>query len=168
MPVPVWATNQVLLASDVNNWFVPKVGVKTSSTNYTTTTFAADPDLQVTLAASAVYEIRCTLLYSAVAATDVGMDFQWYGPSAASVAFANWAAMVAGATAAANASNVISFIGDLHTVAGVGGTPVAATWTGTATTSVTAGAFGLQFREHTAANTVTAIAGSVLVATRIG
>ena len=166
MAPPVWSVGQVLAAADVNSWFIPKVGYKASSTNYTTTSFVADPDLQVSLAASAVYEMRVVLIYSSVSASDVGMVEGFYGPSGASIAWAGFNALFNGSTPPPGASTSILATGDLHTSAGAG-TIQGATFNGTVTMGGTAGTFGLQFKENTSGQTVTAVAGSVMTLTRI-
>jgi hypothetical protein len=76
MAVPVWATNQVLLAADVNSWFVPIVAYKTADTPRNTLTQTIDPDLQVSLPASATYQVTGSILYNcATAATGLAWSF---------------------------------------------------------------------------------------------
>lgn len=64
MAVPTWISGQVLTASDVNNWFVPIPAYKTGGTTRTTLSAAVDPDLQLPLSASAVYEITGGIGYN--------------------------------------------------------------------------------------------------------
>lgn len=64
MPPPTWTVGQVLASADVNSWFVPLVGIKTSDTSRSNTVAQTnDPDLTVTLAANATYEFRMWLNY---------------------------------------------------------------------------------------------------------
>jgi hypothetical protein len=111
--------------------------------------------------------MRLILIYSAVSASDVGMDYGFYGPSGASIAWTGLSAIVNGATPGPTASTNILTVAELHTPAGAG-VVQGATFNGTVTIGSTAGTFGIQFREHTASSTVTAVAGSVMCLTRIG
>jgi hypothetical protein len=89
MAVPVWATNQVLLASDVNTWFVPIAAYKSASLSRTSITLTVDPDLSISVAANSVYEIESFLNYQNVGGT-AAFDWQFNVPSGAG---GSWAAM---------------------------------------------------------------------------
>lgn len=65
MAVPTWSPGQVLVANDVNNWFVPLVGYSTADvTRANTTTAAASLDLTIPIAVSAFYRFECDLSYT--------------------------------------------------------------------------------------------------------
>jgi hypothetical protein len=66
MPVPpTWAVGQVLDSADFNTWAVGLRVIKTAGTSRTSnTTPTADPDLAVSLAASASYQIYLTVEYN--------------------------------------------------------------------------------------------------------
>lgn len=61
MAAPTWVSGQVLSASDVNTWFVDLAAYKTVATTRTTLTVTPDPDLQLTVAASAFYEVHAAV-----------------------------------------------------------------------------------------------------------
>lgn len=64
MAVKQWSVGDVLAAADMNAWTVPLASVKPSDTGRAnTTSVTADPDLRVTVAAGASYEIRCIVRY---------------------------------------------------------------------------------------------------------
>jgi hypothetical protein len=83
--VPVYVTGQVLAASDCNNWFLPLAAYKTGNTIRSTTGNAADPDLVIALAASAAYDVSCSVLYSTAAAG--GMTWGFTAPASPSGTF---------------------------------------------------------------------------------
>jgi len=75
MAIPTWSVGQVLAAADVNDWFVPVVAYKTSTTTRTsTTTLANDADLVIPVAASSYYKITGMLSYQAAA---TGVYLKW-------------------------------------------------------------------------------------------
>ena len=64
MALPTWVPAQVLTASDVDNYFIPLVGLKASDTSRASnTTQSNDPDLIVSVAANTAYEFRLWLNY---------------------------------------------------------------------------------------------------------
>jgi hypothetical protein len=63
LAIPVWTPGQVLASADVDAWFVPVPSYKTSLTSRTSTTLTADPDLTISVAANAVYEVRAMIGY---------------------------------------------------------------------------------------------------------
>ncbi|HEX8006590.1 MAG TPA: hypothetical protein VF482_09210 [Trebonia sp.] len=161
MPIPTWSVGQVLAASDVDNWFVPLAAYKTGNTTRSATSLASDPDLTLNVAASAVYDVRCYVLYSGAAAT--GMNFGFTAPAGVSGSY-----------------------GTLYNVSGTGTTGSAWVWSatpntagtpagnsliiieGTLITGVTAGVLAFQWASNTGGNNVTVINGSKLTARRVG
>jgi hypothetical protein len=83
MPIPVWVPGQVLAAADVNSWFVPQAVVKASNTGRTSTSILADPALTVTLAAGALYEVRCMIFYNGISGGGY-LSWNWTVPSGGS------------------------------------------------------------------------------------
>ena len=64
MPVKSWNVGDVLSAADMNAWTVPLAVIKPPDTQRNnTTTMTNDPDLQLSLAAGAVYDITAILQY---------------------------------------------------------------------------------------------------------
>lgn len=76
MAIPTWVPGEILVSSDVNTWFVPKVVIKPATTGRaSTTTLANDPDLVFALAASASYAISGVIFYDG--ATASASDIKW-------------------------------------------------------------------------------------------
>lgn len=158
MAPPVWSVGQVLAASDVNTWFVPLAGYKTSSTVRSTLALATDPDLQVTLAANAVYEVRAAIGYAAASGN---LSFTWTAPPGIGGNYVGTFS-VAGTTAA-----------DLYSW---GGTQAAATSGGNQgiliegmiSTGGSGGTLGLQWASGSGPASLTVSTGSKLALRRIG
>jgi hypothetical protein len=110
MPIPTYSVGQVVGASDVNLWFLPRFAYKTADTSRaSTTTLVNDPHLVLPVDATAVYQMNCCLDYSAGTVGDINVTFtapsgatldwngsgytvsdnpQWNGGNAATVAVA--------------------------------------------------------------------------------
>jgi hypothetical protein len=83
MAAPVFATNDVPTAAQVNDWFV-NVNFARKSTQEdlaSSTTLQNDDQLFVTVAASAVYRVTANLIYRAQTAGDIKIG--WTAPGAA-------------------------------------------------------------------------------------
>jgi hypothetical protein len=156
MAVPVWVTGQVVSASDVNQWFTPLGAYKTAITTRNTLTKSIDPDLQITLAASTIYQITAGIIYSSANA----MDFTFTVPASStggySAAF-NQAGIGAGgfsfvwtATPSAAAIQTAIVIQGMIQTAGSGGT------------------FGISWASSVGPVNCTVGVGSVLSAQRLG
>ena len=161
MAIPVWSVGQVLSASDVNNWLAPTgAAYKTAPLVRSTNSLSIDPDLQLTLAASSVYEVHCAINYSVAAG---GFQVGWTTP--ASVTGALSAAFVLGGTGAGTFGYtwVTTFQGGNQTSPN-GGFVIM----GMLTTAGSGGTFGLNWANGTGANSTTIGGGSMLSAQRIG
>jgi hypothetical protein len=161
MPIPTWSVGQVLPAADVNSWFVPLAAYKVGNTNRSTTPVTADPDLQLTVAANATYDMTAVIVYSAVTG-GTGLNWVFAVPASASGWFGGML----------NVSGVgFSDIGNQWTTGEVAGTPAATVQSifisGTLITAGTAGTFSFNWGSNTGGNTVTVQTGSKLVAQRI-
>lgn len=76
MAVPTWAVGQVLSASDVNEWFVPRVVIKPTDQNVTSsTTLVNDNALVLPLDSNASYFFFCYLLFEG--GTSGSSDLKW-------------------------------------------------------------------------------------------
>jgi hypothetical protein len=162
MPIPTWSVGQVLAAADVDNWFVPLAAYKTGSTNRSTTPVIADPDLALTVAASAVYDVTAVIVYSAITGT-TGLNWVFAVPAGASGFFGGML----------NVSGVgFANVGNQWTTGEVAGTPASTIQSifisGTLVMSSTAGTFSFNWASNTGGNTVTVQTGSKLIAQRIG
>jgi hypothetical protein len=161
--VPLWVTGQVLTASDVNNWFVPLPAYKTGVTSRTSVTQVIDPDLQVTVAASAVYQVVGNINYqNASGSSAINWSFQI--PSGASGAYG--ATYVQPGPVTAGWGN-----GWGNTVSGAASDNLSHgfTFTGTLIVSSTAGTFGLLWAPTTgSAGAVAVNTGSSLSLQRVG
>ena len=82
MAIPTWTSGEVLTASDVNSYFVPIAAVKTSNTDRTTLTKSDDPDLSVSVEASAYYVVEAVLVYFCTSTTP-NFAWTWTTPSGA-------------------------------------------------------------------------------------
>ena len=160
--VPTWTSGQVLTANDVNNWFVPLAAYKASATPRTSSTPSIDPDLQLSVAASVVYEIDCALIYSA-SASGGGFLFQWTIPSGSTGGF------TATFSQSGNAVNTYGYA--WSETSANSATPDTSAYgviiKGTLITSTTAGTFGVNWSNGTGTHTLTLGVGSLLVARRI-
>jgi len=107
MPIPTWNTGQVLSASDINEWFVPRFAYKTSDTSKTNdATLAADPHLVVTVDANAVYELGGLVIYSADSASSFGdIQIGWSGPAGMT---GTWAGLGPGTTVISDPSGTLT------------------------------------------------------------
>ncbi len=76
MAPPTWVVGQVLTASDVDNWFIPVVAVKTADQSVTSsTTVVNDTELSVPVAASVTYAFQMMLDYEG--GTSGASDLKW-------------------------------------------------------------------------------------------
>jgi hypothetical protein len=81
--VKSWNVGDVLSAADMNAWTVPIIVSKSVATSRnTTTTMTNDPDLQLPVASSAVYDINGCLFYTGNA-TSADFKFTFSLPSGA-------------------------------------------------------------------------------------
>lgn len=140
MPIPTWSVGEVLSAADVNNWFVPLYGAKGNDLTRSSTGVTADPDLAVTVAANATYDVACDLYYGSTSAA----NFQWgfsapagiqasrynavYIPSgtATVIQAVDWTATPTAVNIGSGLTGVVRISGTLF-VGGAGGT-FAVTW----------------------------------------
>lgn len=152
MPIPTWTTGQVLTASDVNTWFVPRHAYKTANTSRTsTTTLAADPHLIVPVDANAMYELTGLIDFEADAAGD--MKFQFTLPASATMNYTwlSWTAVADLFTNnATNNQTTVASIGGGG--AGVGRGVILQ---GNVTTAGTAGNLGINWAQNTSSGTAT-------------
>ena len=167
MAIPVWAAGQVLSASDVNSWFVPLVAIKPSDTARTSTTsITNDPDLQVTLAANAIYQITGSLEYKGGTNGSSDIQIQVNGPSGCT---GFWGAVRLQITSFPTTTAIVNPFGN-NVNAGTNGTgnPQPFFIHGSCTTT-TAGTLAIAWAQNTSSGTATTlIGGSLLVAQRIG
>lgn len=161
MAVPTYVTGQVLAASDCQNWFLPLPAYKTSPTARTSTTITIDPDLQVTLAANAVYAVTAAIGYQNVGGTSA---FSWnytipsgatgsYGgfyvqPGPVTNAWWNTWGSTNSAAASDNLYHGLTFGGTIFTT--------------------NSGTFGLAWACNAASGTLSVGGGSNLICTRVG
>ena len=166
MGVPTWASGQVLTASDVNTWFVPKAVYKGSTTARTsTTTLADDPDLTFTVAASATYLFQALLIYDGGSGGSVGnFKFAFTVPTSATLYYGFiWQ----------DASSVTHNSVDITNATNTLDTNGLGTWfhiniRGTLVVSSTAGSMTLQWAQGTSNGTrVDLSVGSHLTAQRV-
>lgn len=166
MPPPNWIPGQVLVASDVNSWFTPEAAYKSADLSRSSnTTLAADPDLTVTLDASAVYAVTTVIMYACAALT-VDLKFNFTLPAGASGEYVHW--YWSGSTTFAGPANAADSWTTTRAANAQTGGDNALTGHGTIFTS-TSGALVFQWAQNTSSATaVTLRKGCHLVAQRIG
>jgi hypothetical protein len=144
----------------VNTWFVPLAAYKTGALARSTSTLSNDPDLTLTLAANAFYEVTCAINY---AVTTGG--FQWAWTTPASVTGGLTAAFVLAGTGAGS----FGFTWAASTQAGNQSSPNGGiNIQGNLATAGSGGTFALKWANGTGANSTTIGAGSYLSARRVG
>jgi hypothetical protein len=159
MALPVYANGQILNASDCNLWFMPIAAYKTATTVRNTLTKSIDPDLQITLAASSVYQVQAGIIYTSANA----MDFTWVVPASATggyVAVANEAGGV-------NWTSGLTW-GATETVGALGGRVNGIVVHGMIQTAGSGGTFGFSWASATGPVNCTLGVGSVLTVNRVG
>lgn len=87
MAVPTWTVGEVLAASDVNAWFVPRAAYKTTAQHSTTTTLANDTQLALPVDAGAVYDWKLYLFYDGGTLGSGDLAFNFTFPSGLTGAF---------------------------------------------------------------------------------
>ena len=161
MAPPVWSVGQVLAASDVNSWFVELAGYKTGSTARTATVQSLDTDLQITLAANAVYRVTAAVNHQTTSGTSA-FSYSFVQPSGASGAYST------ALTEPGPVTNGWGFgWGNTVSVAGSDGLSHGIPIIGTIVTTA-GGTFGLQWCCATGSSSITVGQGSCLVAHRVG
>ncbi len=167
MAPPVWVSGQVLTASDVDTWFVPLVGYKTADlSRASTTTPTNDPDLIVSLAASAVYKIQFAAMY-ACASTGIDLKFDFGIPAGSSGEYVHW--YWSGATTFAGPGNSADPWTQVRVGYAAASGDMGLTGHGIIFTAGTASTFGFQWSQNVSnATSITVRKGSFLVAQRIG
>lgn len=156
MAAPTYVTGQVLAASDCNVWFTPIAAYKTGTTARTSASLVLDPDLQITLAASSIYEV--TAGYNWLAVAGVGISWTFQVPSGATgsyqVSYSN--------------SPTAGFTWGTSVGAGSNGAPNYGALVRGLITTTGSGTFGLQWGSGTGGSTCTMGAGGILTARRVG
>ena len=163
MTVKQWSAGDVLTAADMDAWAVPLAAFKTANTDRTTTTMSGDPDLTVSVAASAWYFVDAFLVYFCTSTTP---HFKWTWITPAGAGAASYHAVYTGA-----GGSIVSEL-DLYSETHTAGVPVgsvsmAVTIRGTLLTS-SAGSFQLSWAADSAVATMTLSARSQLKLTRTG
>jgi hypothetical protein len=153
---PVYSNGQILNASDCDLWFTPIAAYKTATTARTSATLVTDPDLQITLAASSVYEV--TAGHNWLAATGVGISWAFTIPSGATGAY-QVSYSLAGTFGLTWTSTV---------TAGSAGAPNYGAVIRGLITTTSSGTFALQWGSGTGGSSCTMGVGGLLVARRVG
>lgn len=158
MAKPIYSTGDVPTATDFNEWLLNVRWARKAANldRSSTTTFADDPDLTVSVLANAVYEVRCSLLVHSSSQTAGDFKMKFTGPAGATLL-----ATAYGYDAAATTNNGVVAAGlTLNTTGSFGIVQVVEPWnpvqvSGVLVTSVTAGLFTLQWAQNTSSATVT-------------
>ena len=154
MAVPVYSVGQVLAASDCNNWFIPLVAYKAADTSRagTVTTVAADPDLTVTLAANATYDIDMDLIYEGGTQGSADLKFTWTVPTGTTMRYVLVNTSTSGTCTPAGATESTTVTAGTNGAANFRGVHIG----GTVFASTTAGSLTLNWATNTsnATNTI--------------
>lgn len=168
MAVPVFTAGQVLVAADVNVWFLPISAIKTSNESVTSSTALQNDDaLFLSLASNSTYEVTGLLSTDGAAAGDIKVTFT--GPAGASICMYFNALSVS----AVGGGDDLVFILESFGTTGSFGTIAAAdhraiAFRGQVTIAGTAGNLQLQWAQDTSSGTATRVlAGSYISARRI-
>jgi hypothetical protein len=166
MGIPVWAVGQVLSASDVNSWFVPLVAVKPSDTARSlTTSVTNDPDLQLSLAANAIYDVTAAIQYKGGANGSTDGQCTLNAPSGAT---GFWFAHRLQISSLTLSSLTVAFSTNANIGTNGTGNPEPLFIKASVTTS-TAGTLAFAWAQNMSSNTATTMmAGSLISAQRIG
>jgi hypothetical protein len=166
MAVPVWVPGQVLVASDVNTWFIPLAVVKPGDESATSnTTLHNDAALVLPVAVSSAYEFSCYIFFQAFAGGDI--KWTWTGPAGITLVYDSL--HNEGGGTLLNASATTYGLASAGQAAGGGaGVNEAIVMRGTCVTGGTAGNLQLQWAQQTSSATATIVkANSHLVLRRI-
>lgn len=148
-----------------------QIAYKTTSTSRaSTTTIASDPDLQLPVAANAVYSLEGLLVYNGGNVSD-DLRMGWAAPSGASMTWVatgqNTSATTGVGTVITDAQDLTSTAYSLGTIANARG--MTAMLRGLLITSSTAGNLVLQWAQFTSSATATSmLAGSHIGLQRVG
>jgi len=151
----VFNAGNVLTAAQIQA-LAPLEAWKTSTTERSSTGATIDPDLQLSLAANATYEVLADIIYSGTG----GMEFGWTIPSGAAGGYA------ATFSLAGTGFGTYAYAWGTAAEAGTGGV-YGIKARGTLVTSVTAATFGFNWAPFTSSDAVTLGVGSILSARRI-
>ena len=183
MAIPTWTSGEVLSAADINTWWVPLLTYRTSDlSRSSTTTLAIDPVLQVSVDASAVYQLDAQIVYSGTTTGDIAVG--WSYPSGT---LGTWAAHCNGTTVIGSSaglavqSNTSSTFGymirteatDISASRTFGGTGASDTYAahcwGIVRTDVTSGTFGVSWAQGGSDGTASVLrANSYMFLQRVG
>ncbi len=159
MAPPTYSVGQVLTANDCNVWFVPVAAYKTATTVRNTLTKSIDPDLQITLAASSVYQIEAGIIYTSANA----MDFTWVVPASATGGYTT------SHNLAGTGAGTWGFVwGATVSAAALGGSVNGVQVHGMIQTAASGGTFGISWASNVGPASLTLGVGSVLTARRVG
>jgi len=152
--------------ADLASSMLPDYAYKVGTTaRISTTTRTSDPDLQLSVAADALYELHLSAQFTSAAAADISIGFS--GPSGAGM---QWeiASLELSATGFTGDLTGAYALGSAVTVAGLSPTGTPIVISGFLDTASTAGTLAFQWAQGTStASNTTALSGSWMKLTRI-
>ncbi len=166
MAVHVFNVGDVLAANDVNQWLTPLAAVKPNDTGRSTLSITNDPDLQLTLAASASYYVEAFIQYKGPTNGSADIQFQVNAPGSAS---GFWGITRLQITSFPLTTIVTTGFG-LAVNAGCNGTSnLLPAFIRASVTTAAGGTLAIAWSQNSGpSGTSTVLAGSTLVAQRIG
>lgn len=152
MAMKVWNVGDVLTASDMNIWVVPRAVVKPSDQSLTsTTTMVNDTALVLPVDANATYDIHGFLLYEGGVQNSSDMKIQWTFPAGLTMYYQLVGIDTGGVIRSATHTQAT-----VPTIGSNGaGTRIVQSVNGTVIVSSTAGNLQLQWAQNTSSGTAT-------------
>lgn len=169
MAIPTWTSGQVLTASDVNTWFVPKAVVKTANESVTSSvTLQNDDALFLSVDTNAQYYVSCLIYCDGASTGDIKIQFN--GPASATfTGLVNGLSLGASDGTGDQVASIDIATAKSFGLAGGAGVTRPLHVSGTLITAGTSGTFQLQWAQDTSDATATRVmAGSHLMLFRIG
>lgn len=167
MAAPVFATNDVPTAAQVNDWFVGVNFVRKASQTdrATTTVLADDPELTLAVVANAIYVAEIALFYQSQTAQD--FKFQFTAPASSTIRYTLNGLHSSTATTYADDQSGAQDLANVAAVSGIGSTLTGVLCKGLLRTSGTAGNFKLQWAQVTSGATTSLLVDSYMDLRRV-
>jgi len=167
VPVKSWNVGDVLSAADMNAWTVPLAAIKPSDTQRNNTTSVTnDPDLQLSLAAGAVYLVEALVQYKGTTTGNSDIKFTINAPGGAT---GFWIDIREGIVGFANVLSATNAFGVTDNAGTNGTANLEPLFLKASVTTVGAGTLAFAWAQNTSnATNTTVTAGSILSAQRIG
>ena len=169
MALPTWSVGQVLTASDVNTYFIPRVARKTVDESVTSSIVLQNDDqLFLSADANAQYLVFGHIIYDGVTAADISVA--WSGPASATFDWVSGGIQTGASTGVDTSSMSAQTLAANPAIGTIGAAAeLVIRVQGILVTAGTAGTLQFRWCQNTSNATATIVrAGSTLVMWRIG